>query len=190
MTPEQFMTQPADLDDLDGADSASADGGADPLTSIAESLRALVQVAAAYAVPDGVEGAPSEADELRQALDQADAEHAALLARHTDLVEQVRALVKPSTSKLANSIRAALDPGTPSTPAEGSAPGDDGSDDGPEPADEGDVQTPPPAPDADVAQWRSYAYGLGHDFDVVGGLNRSQIRSLIGLPQPVTAAGA
>lgn len=52
-----------------------------------------------------------------------------------------------------------------------------------------------PATDADVSEWRTYARYLGHGrtgpaFNELEAMNRSQIRTLLGIEQPVASAGA
>lgn len=166
ITPEQFMATPQpDEEDAEAVD---------PLGSIAESLRTI---AAAY---DGPPAAVTREDELQQALDQADAEYQDLMVRNGVLagrLEEIRALVKPSTSKLANSIREVLDADdtVEVVDAEGS-PEEDEFRLGEHPAD-----------DAPVEVWRRY--GRWRGLDLVDNLNRSQIRSALGIPQPVIEAG-
>lgn len=196
MTPEQFLTMPSDPED----DQEPAPP-LEPLESIAFSLRFLVdrfepeQVAAA-----ADDGAQQRYDDLDQAYADLEAKHDVLRA----LVEEIEGIVKPSTSKLANQVRAAVqrwrapevpagepvdeEPGICSTHgwahkfktcAEVTAEQSVGG---------GDLELP--GPDADVWEWRAYAIRLGHDNVEMGKLNRSQIRTMLGVDQPVNEVSA
>lgn len=46
-----------------------------------------------------------------------------------------------------------------------------------------------PAADADVSEWRTYARGLGYTGPDVDAMNRSQIRTMLGIEQPVAPGG-
>jgi hypothetical protein len=177
-TPEQFLAQPSDPDEDDNEPVS-------PLESIATSLASLVDVL------QGRDPGTTETDELRQALDQADAEHADLLVRNGVLagrLEEIRAVVKPSTSKLAIAVRAVLD-------ADDTVEAIDAPEPEPEPTEtvhlvNGDVVEVPlpmeqPTDDASVEVWRKFGESRG--LDLVDNLNRSQIRSALGIPQPVAS---
>lgn len=201
MTPEQFMSTPQpdeDLDELTPEEVGLVTGLLPILTSIAESVAKLVSSPV-------VETVVTREDELQQALNQLDAEYAELQVRNGVLagrLEEIRALVKPSTSKLANAVRDVLD-------ADAVAEDDEGNVD--------DSLTEPhtfvdtasamcalcgqpagkeihqaqdkfrlgehPADDAPVEVWREYGRWCG--LDLTDNLNRSQIRSALGIPQPV-----
>src|SRR3569623_165431 len=97
ITPEQFMTQPPEPDEE--LDASPATDGTDPLTSIADSLRRLA---------DSVDQDREEertSDALREALADLEDKYRALDA----LVEEIEGIVKPSTSKLANTVREAVE---------------------------------------------------------------------------------
>lgn len=167
-TVEAFMASPPDPeeehDDLEQASSVT-----DPLASIAGSLARIVQMAEASQADE------SEADRLREAHDDLDAKHAVLW----DLVVEIEAIVKPSTSKLANTVRQAIDRwrGVPE-PIEGPDP-----ETTVEPFEVSGV----PADDAPIEDWVAYARGqLGPDVDL-SRANRSAIRTLLGIPHPGAA---
>lgn len=91
-----------------------------------------------------------------------------LASRRQQVIDDILAAVKPSTSKLADKVRAiaeeafqaATDPGPPAEPAPDA----------------------PPADDAPVDEWRAYARSRT-DVEVTGvdTANRSQIRTMLGL---------
>lgn len=145
----------------DEDDTEEVSAPTDPLTSIAASLQTLVSKVLEH------EESEREADQLNQTLNQLDTEYAELQAK----VDQVAELIKPSTSKLANAIREVLDPPAPSEPA--------ATEPGTEPVEQ-------PADDAPVEEWR--VFGAARGLEHVEGLNRSQIRSALDIPQPVSEA--
>ena len=139
----------------------------DPLESIADSLHRLVASVEAHADEEKL------SDSLRERQD--DLEDGDTLRQ---LIEEVEAIVKPSTSKLANTVREAI--------ARWKAPKADAE----QPAEEpvvvpvANAAEPPPEPDADVNEWCAYARSLGYD---PGLMNRSQIHTMLGIEQPVAA---
>lgn len=158
-TPEEFLAQigPDEDDEI-----------LDPLTSIAGSLHKLVTLIEKHETEE------REEDHQRELVDQLDRE----LGEKQALIDHVLEICKPSTSKLANSIRAVLQPPTPDeeTPAA-------------EPSVEGPAsQMIQPVHDADVEEWRNYARSLGHAGPDVDKANRSQIRTMLGIPHEVDGA--
>ncbi len=163
-TIEAFLAQ-AGTDDDDDEDQVELD----PLTSIAASLSRLVSMAEDH-------GAEEKAsDDLRESLDDLDAKHEVLF----DLVEEIRAIVKPSTSKLANTVRDAIarwsSPVAPAAEPPVKVPAE------PVPAaNAAEMGHLPPVNDASAEEWREYARSLGHE--VTDQVNRSQVRTMLGLP--------
>lgn len=162
ITVEQFLTSPSDPEEyeLEPAQVYGPAVATDPLTSIAGSLADLVAM-----VRTSVEG-EAEADRLRELHDDLDAKHAVL----HDLVLEIEEIIKPSTSKLANTVREAVGRWRGVEPAPVAEPVEQ--------------PTPPvleqPAKDADVEEWRGYATAVGVSADV-SQLNRSQIRTALGI---------
>lgn len=98
---EEFLSTPATPEDVD----TDPPDRADPLESIAESLRTIA------AGVQAVDTADAELEQLRRdydQLDQANVELRAELIRRDGLLRQVFDTVKPSTSKLANKVREVL----------------------------------------------------------------------------------
>lgn len=153
-TTEEFLSQ-VGTDDEEEETYAP-----DPMDSIAESLRRLVTVAEGQ----GTEEAASE--QLREDLDDLESRYVAM----DELVEGIVAIVKPSTSKLANSVREAVDRWR-GVPVE------------PEPAEMGAQR---PTNDAPVEEWREFARSRGYQGPDVDKANRSQIRTMLGIAQPET----
>jgi hypothetical protein len=154
----------------------------DPLQSIAESLRTI---AASYA-DVSFEADHTEADRYEQQIADLEVEYRHMATQ----IEQVLALCKPSTSKLANNIRKVLNPPAPEPKAESVAEEKDrllreAASESPDlPETEPDSETPQPADDATVEEWRQFAQdmaGDAHDWDK---FNRSQIRTALGIAQP------
>lgn len=191
-TPEEFLhlDQPED----DSEDYTPAPGvGSDPLASIATSLEALTGLVSR------LDREAAETDQLRAELTEARLhaeEFEAHLAAAQEQLDQVLEICGKSTSKLANSIRAVLTPDpSPAPDGQASEAVDDAA---PEPGSSaqdvrpsaGEVSDPvvlvQPAHDAGVEEWREYARGLG--YTDVDNANRSQIRTLLGIPQPVSAS--
>ena len=158
-TPEDFLT-----DQHAGEDEPEC---IDPLVSIADSLNRLVE-AMAWSGTDEAAAADQNYTQLEKAYEELDQRYDDLL----ELVDAIEALIKPSTSKLANGVRTAIAAWRgPDEPV----------------AIENTAQMGPqqPAPDADVEQWALYAEALG--FEVHDSMNRSQIRTLLGIEQPTSA---
>lgn len=171
ITPEQFLAMPSDPED----DQEQAPP-LDPLESIAFSLRFLVdrfeaEHATETPLTEGIV-TREEFDELAQAYDDLEAKHDLLRA----LVEEIEGIVKPSTSKLANQVRAAVQRWrAPEVPAA-------------EPS--ADVV---PADDAPVEAWRAYARNVRNmsgGESSIDSMNRSQIRTMLGIEQPVSEVSA
>lgn len=196
-TPEQFLSFPSDPDeDVDDLD---------PIADL-ERRVATLEALAADSVPGTLydqaiaDGNADHGDAIR-----VEAELTRLQERVMDkqaLIDEVLAAVKPSTSKLANKIREILAPQTPSpapdaSPSEPPAPpaspaADEGDRHGQASAGEGSSQVVlgqvgehPPAHDADVEEWRAYARQRGVYVTGLDTMNRSQIRTMLGIEQPV-----
>lgn len=154
-------------------------------------------------------------------LDDLAAKHGVVL----ELVEEIRAIVKPSTSKVSLQVKAAIERWANPLGTETPSPAPDPSRSEPavdeaaagnpqdvqQRAGEGSAVVPPavqcvmcarffadqglldqhdcvpatqPAHDAPVEEWRAYARSLGRDLDT---MNRSQIRTQLGIEQPAGA---
>lgn len=164
-TLEQFMAEPQD-DHEEVTWAAAFDTTPDPLGAIAESLGRIVTVLEHGSM------AETETDRLREQYADLDAKHAELW----DLVEELEAILKPSTSKLANALREAIGRWRGVEPAQPPLE--------PEPMDPVVEPQPIPMPekDAPIEEWVAFAQAHGHDVDP-GRTNRSQIRTLLGIPQ-------
>lgn len=169
LTPEQFLAQrdPEEPDEPETSSGFTAPIG-DPLESIAHSLHRLTEIFVRRDHEDLAD------DEHKQALDQLDREYAELQAEveaKQQLIDDTLKICKKSTSKLADSIRALLEaPAAPPSSEPGRASGN-----------EADV---PPDNDADVEEWREYARSCGvlpDEPDAIDSMNRSQIRTLLGI---------
>lgn len=170
-TPEEFLaaTEPDDEE----PDAFTAPIG-DPLESIAHSLHRLTEIVVRRDSDDAVESGAvvpqEEFDELARAHDDLEAKCEAL----TGLVDEVLAVVKPSVSKVANQVRE-----TVAAWREGQVPQAE-----PEPVPvENDVEmgAEPPSHDAPVFAWRGYARSLGYNGPDIDSMNRSQIRTMLGI---------
>lgn len=191
---ETFLAERYPDDDLD--DEALEVYAGDPLQSIAQSLSRLTEILVRR-------DAQSEAeDQAEQLTEQLDRDYAELLEQYqakAALLEKVLVICKPSTSKLANAIRAAVEPEAepveptePAQPTDAEAPG--------EQIVTGAVQCPAclllfvdndfldrheckarPANDAPVEDWRAYAKTMGHEYPYLDTANRSQIRTMLGI---------
>lgn len=197
ITPEQFMSLSEPDEELDVWVECELHGQmarfcgpcaneqTGPLYSIAASLSTIAESFGAFA------GLIEERDELRAKWLRAEtllSEAEKDLAEEKAKSEAVLEIVKPSTSKLANAVREALEPqavtesvnATPIVTLTDSVTAVDG-------LHTVSPETHPavvvPAHDADVEEWRAYAvpFLAGHD---VGTLNKSQIRTLLGIPHP------
>lgn len=201
-TPEAFLAEPStDEDDyeetptIDGNDVLAGpltlSGGftvgldsmhvlpPDPLESMAASLRQIVDVMT------GGGGPAQLISDLEKEVSEIEALHDA----KQQLIEDVLTICKPSTSKLANSIRAVLEPvvAPPGVEGVGSEPDTSRADATAEDYARATAEATGiprwPAHDADVEEWRSYARDLLPDHDV-STMNRSQIRTALNIPQP------
>lgn len=167
-TPEEFLLQTGEEYD-DWQPTPATDHVAlpspqpgDPLTSIASSLATIAEASHVSAYLD------QEARRLREERDEIDRELADALALNqvqTDLLERVAEIIRPSTSKLANSVRAVL---------EGAAEAVTG-----EHANEVDA---PPAHDAPIEEWVAWAAPRVPEGTDLVRMNRSQIRTVLGIP--------
>lgn len=138
-------------------------------------------------------------NELYPALDAAEAR----TARAEALIEEIAGIVKKSTSKVSLEVKAAIGawraPETPSPAPDASPASEPAVDDAAEavhlaqdvrPASAGEGLGVP-APEAHVETWRAYARGQGYAGPDIDTMNRSQIRTMLGIEQPVEpAAGA
>lgn len=173
-SPEEFMMLAADPDD--DSDQAVPDF-AQRLAELEARFAALAGAQSDSPSADTYPLAPAAEDMQFASLDaeigELQQEHTDLEAKHDvvlQLVEQIRGIVKKSTSKVSLDVKAAIDAWanplgtlTPSPWAQ-------------------------PAHDAPVEEWRGFAdgrlKGLGYDLEQ---MNRSQIRTLLGIEH---AAGA
>lgn len=176
-TPEQFLAAPSDAEE-DGPQVP--DPWSNPVESIAWSLRELVGGAPAAPVEGIV--TREEYDELAQVFDDLEDKHRVLF----ELVEEVESIIKPSTSKLANTVRDAIGRWkNPAVPAEETAPEPEGA------ALSSTFGYLRPEHDATVEEWRDFArkalpnVSLTGDLPDVDSMNRSQIRTMLGIEQPV-----
>lgn len=179
LSPEAFMAQPPEpeddlVEDVSEALARSVGPAPDrmwllpsnPLESIASSLE---EIAGHFARLDGADEYSQRAAELLE-LQREYAEIEALHDAKQALIDEVLQVCSKSTSKLANSIRAVLEPPVePAQPVE------------PQPAE--------PTPDADVEVWRAFARGRGYQGADVDTMNRSQIRTMLGIEQPAPGEG-
>lgn len=175
ITPEQFMAQPTDPDEDLAPDLASVP--ADPLTSIASSLGLLVSVVQRRDVQE------AQADDQSALVNQLDREINALRAQldtKQALIAQVLEVCKPSVSKLANQVREVLTPRAvvevaTQPPTELEVPAD---------APTNVAPSEPPPDGADTEEWRAYARNAGYRGPDVDQMNRSQIRTTLGIAHP------
>lgn len=174
-SPEEFLAQTEpDEEDLP-----------EPLESIADSLRKLVAGAAKSETDDS---AYNHLQEMHDNLDQAYADLEAKYESLRGLVDDVLAVCKPSVSKLANQVRETVErwrnPEAPVAETELEAE--------PEPTEQVDEDGQVyagswPGDDTSVEKWRALARRLGYTGADVDKLNRSQIRTMLGIEQPVSA---
>jgi hypothetical protein len=144
----------------------------DPLASMAGSLAAMAQhLTADTWAQEKTDDAAAELADLRREYTEIEALHDGKQA----LIERVLEICKPSTSKLANTIRAALDP---IVTVDTTGPAADLEVDG-DGADELGGQL---APEVTVEEWREYARSKGYTGPDVDTANRSQIRTMLGVP--------
>jgi hypothetical protein len=187
-SPSEFLSAPSDPDseweDADPAVLAAMDGASyededettsfkwaspqdfyqlppDPLVSIAESLRTIAGRVDEHAEEE------SQADRFEQEIADLEASYCLV----NEQLEQIAAIIKPSQSKLAKQIREVLEPST--VPAD-------------TPAEEPDVEPIRYRPEDDepVEVWRDFAQIMAGDAHDWSELNRSQIRTALGIAQP------
>lgn len=181
-TVEQFLAMQTSEDDH--AEPEILSFSVDPLESIAESLSRIAAsmggetFTAELVQQEGCEHADDLAQAMRDLQDRDDWE-----AKHQELflvVAGIEKIVSKSTSKVSLEVKAAIDAWRKPVVRQALT------------ADEVaalDVVIHPeqPAHDADVEQWREYARGLGAlpaEPDAIDSMNRSQIRTLLGIEQP------
>ncbi len=179
-TVEQFLAEQSTEDDDYFAGPPSEDDWRDavtdePLISIAESLR---RIAAAMGgetfTAELVQQDEQVLGDLGQAYDDLEAKHQSLY----ELLADVEKIVSKSTSKVSLDVKAAIN----AWKAPAVEPVEV-----PEPVPAGNAAEmghTPPAHDAGVEEWALYAESLGHE--VPGSMNRSQIRTLLGIEQPTS----
>jgi hypothetical protein len=180
-SPQEFLAQPYDPDEDTEPDESQAvpdlqfppasypldiqwatNGDFDPLADIAASLRTIAGLSVAHVEEE------TQAVRLEQEL----AGLEVYASTMQEQLEHIAAIIKPSTSKLAKQIRAVLEPPAPIEPK-----GD------PEP-DAHAGGTGQPADDASVEDWRQFAQTMAGDAHDWSELNRSQIRTALGIAQP------
>ena len=146
---------------------------ADPLESIAQSLGVIAD---AMTNRDTTAGAEQEAllEETREERDDWEDKHRAAL----DLIHEIGTIVKPSTSKVSLEVKAAIERWANPVVEPEPITVPDGPPDGPHTAAEGAY----PAQSADVEEWRAYARSYGYTGPDVDSMNRSQIRTMLGIP--------
>ncbi|HEU4567680.1 MAG TPA: hypothetical protein VFR99_06555 [Marmoricola sp.] len=111
-SPEQFLAGPSDPEDDDTAEEPLS-----PLESIADSLRGihvLMDRFDADRAGDPCQAHASALHESQELCDSLREANADLADKHRavfELVEEIEGIVKPSTSKLANSVREAIGAG-------------------------------------------------------------------------------
>lgn len=113
LSPAEFLALPSDPDEETYVAEPFEPGAANPLESIAVSLQAIAasyggQSTGATLAPSApIEGivTQEEFDELARAYDDRDAQYADV----RQLVEDIYAIVKPSTSKVSLAVKAAID---------------------------------------------------------------------------------
>lgn len=184
-TPEAFLALPSDPedDDTEHTELVAESIPQDPLESIASSLGLIAAKFGHTAAQDGMAEEPCaahasalhEAQDLIDELRRANADRAAKHQAVEELIDQVLEVVKPSVSKLANEVRATIE-GYRNPPAQ--------------PEDDNEPGAVQPADDADVEAWREFARTLGvvpDEPNVIDSMNRSQIRSMLGLAHPIEA---
>lgn len=193
-TPEEFLAAPSDPDDAEDLELRQFEAAAesryramvgdveqhscDPLESIAASLGLI----AASVVRQGNE--EREQSEQAELFDETRAERDDWEDKHraaVDLIHEIETIVKPSTSKVSLEVKAAVERWsnpvveTVAHAAENVVNSVDFN---------GNALVQP-AHDAPVQEWRDYAYNAGLSAPDVDSANRSQIRTMLGVEQPV-----
>lgn len=176
VTPEQFMAQP----EPDEEETFNLPVPLSPLETIASAvsyIAALMAEQQAELMP-GVISAVEPTGEVLvseqqlhdtlQGLADLEAKHDVLYA----LLEEIEAIIKPSVGKLAIAVREAINRWrAPEVPVEPVV-------EDPEPG----TPATHPAHDAGIEIWRTY--GANHGVAGAESMNRSQIRSALGIEQP------
>lgn len=230
LTPEEFMLLPVDPDEDHEADAFAYVNPSDhtPLDRLAD-LEARVSALEGHG---GVQQLREESIEMEEAWERAteqvglanaheiDLTHelADLEAKHDvvlRLVEEIRGIVKKSTSRVSLDVKAAIEAWANPLAVEGGdpvagkgshtrTPTEGGPDFCKECSDaaydwvvwpcEQATSAQPAEHDADVEDWRAYAkavHGVDKggklDFTVIDQMNRSQIRTMLGIEQPAGA---
>lgn len=199
VSPEAFLADPAHAV---GEES-------DPFTELERRVCALEDLLAGGQAPssetvdaEALSWMPQEISDLQGVvlaktveLQDLEAKHLTLLA----VVDEIGRIVKKSTSKVSLEVKAAIDAwANPQTPSPAAEPPH--SEPQPEPIPAASTEAiageglPPmrrvdgvPTHDAPVEEWRSYAraaHGVGEG-TVIDTMNRSQIRTMLGIEQPV-----
>ncbi|MDQ6524301.1 hypothetical protein RB608_11850 [Nocardioides sp. LHD-245] len=140
----------------------------------------------------------SEAQTLRETY----AEMGHAYAGAVELVEQIEGIVKKSSSKVSLEVKAAIEAwrspaAEPEPEGEPAAEGthtrtstDSGPDFCRECSDAAGDWMEWPCPAQPIEEWRAYARGLGYTGADVDTMNRSQIRTMLGIEQPVAPSSA
>lgn len=176
-TPEAFLAQPPDPDeDLDVDIDIDIDIDIDVTPGAHPLLRPLQDIAEQL---EWIARGPAEAEKASDRLNEAYADLEASHAQLFGLVADIEKIVKKSTSKLADQVRAAID-GWKAPAVEETVPASNAA----------EMGHHPPAHDADVEEWRGYARSLGYTGADIDTANRSQIRTMLGIGQTQTAGAA
>lgn len=131
----------------------------------------------AAAVEDPTAGPEDGADWLSEQLADEKAQHGAVL----ELVDEIRRIVAPSTSKVSLAVKAAIEAwANPQVEAPLVEAQEEVAAGARPPG-----ALPQPAHDAHVGAWGDYAESLGYSTEEIAPLNKSQIRTLLGVEQPV-----
>jgi hypothetical protein len=181
-SPEDFLAQPYDPDE-DNEPEVPAELLQGPTSAEAMQIQ--------WATPprDISQIAESIADSLRNIAGQADnrkvytAELSSAITKLSDTqnrlqeleeqIGEVLIIIKPSQSKLAKQIQEVLNPPTPEPARELVS------------EEQVEIDQAAPADDASVEEWRQFARTMAGDANDWSELNRSQIRTALGIAQPV-----
>jgi len=182
ITPEQFMTQ------TEADEPEDTEAYFEPLASIAASLERLARAAEnGHTAGADATDPHKECNEvyaaLHEAFDDLEDKHKALFG----LLAQIEKIIKPSSSKLALSVAEAITRWrSPEVPVftEVDRPAETPTDTDRFLAGESLNPSGAPLPDAPVEEWRAYAREFvqpGHTGPDVDAMNRSQIRTMLGI---------
>jgi hypothetical protein len=159
ISPEAFMAAPPEPDEDEAVEPGL------PAPTMAPAVPDEVRHALSF-ILDRIKQQDIDAESLltaREAWSDLEDKYAALYA----LLEEIEGLIKPSTSKLANTVRDAIERWRkPEVPVEPTTPEPDH-----------------PSHDAPVEEWREYASTVNSSIDF-STMNRSQIRTELGIDQP------